>query len=326
MVRVYILVFILLILTKQSVQAQQSASYGLWTLDISHDDKYIATGGDDSLLKIYTNDFRLQVEIKLEKFGMIRHLAWHPKENLLGVTTRHSTFFLNPETRKDMPLEGNPGGARASGWNYTGELFAAASGSGQLWIWNRQGKLLHKTQKKDRKDFLALDWHPSKNILVTVGDEIRIYDTSGHQLNMFPHRKQLAGILTVKWHPSGDFFVTGDYGHPAEGVKTLLQFWKPDGTLIKEWSGSKHEFRYIRWNKQGTLLATGSDALRIWSDQGELLYTGETDGHTLWGVDWVSDSAKIITASFGKGDVKVWDSKAKLLTVVHGNEYPRTRQ
>ena len=87
------------------------------------------------------------------------------------------------------------------------------------------------------KIFLGMDWHPSKNILTTVGDEIRIFDTSGKQLDIFKHRQQQAGLLTVKWHPSGEFFVTGDYGHPKEGIPVLLQFWQPDGKLYQrmEW-------------------------------------------------------------------------------------------
>ena len=169
----------------------------------------------------------------------------------------------------------------------------------------------------DTKDFLGMDWHPSKNIFTTVGDEIRIFDTSGTQLNVFKHRQQRAGLLTVKWHPSGNFFVTGDYGHPKEGVPVLLQFWQTDGKLIKEWAGSETEYRNIRWNKQGTYLATGSDALRIWTKDGHLLYTAKQENNGgLWGVDWDSDSKRIVTVSFGNGNIRLWDDKAKLLKTI----------
>lgn len=251
---------------------------------------------------------------------MIRNVSWHPDGKLLGISTRHNIWIFNPETGEEISLAGNPTGSRAIGWNYNGELFAAAAGSGIIWIWNKQGKLLRQIQKvspdgkKDIKDFIAMDWHPSKNILATVGDEIRIYDTSGKQLIMFKHRERQALILTVKWHPSGEFFVTGDYGHPDEGIKTLLQFWKPDGTLIREWTESQKEFRIIRWSKDGNHLATGSEALRIWSKNGQLLYTGEAGGAVLWGVDWTSDASKIVTVSYSDGAVRAWSNKAKLLS------------
>jgi WD40 repeat protein len=118
----------------------------------------------------------------------------------------------------------------------------------------------------------------------------------------------------VKWHPSGDFFVTGDYGHPKEGIPVLLQFWKSDGTLIREWNGSKYEYRNIRWNKDGTRLATASDELRIWTNDGKLLYSGKQNGEpALWGVDWTSDTKNIITVTYNPGDMQLWDKKGKLL-------------
>ena len=36
--------------------------------------------------------------------------------------------------------------------------------------------------------------------------------------------------------------------------------------------------------------------LRIWTKDGRLLYTGKQEGNSvLWGVDWISDSKKIVT-------------------------------
>ena len=301
---------------------KSSAGKGLWTVDISHDDKYIALGGDDSLLRIYANDLKLYKAFKLKE--MIRAVDWHPKTNLLAISTRKNIWILDPETAKEVQLEGDHKGSRTIAWNYNGEMLAAAAGSGVVWVWNKEGKLLRTIQKvdesgtPDKKDFLGIDWHPSKDILTTVGDEIRIFDTSGKQLNVFKHRVQQAGLLTVKWHPSGDFFVTGDYGHPKEGIATLLQFWQPDGKLVKEWNESEKEFRNIRWNKPGTQLATASDALRVWSKEGKLLYTGKQEGNAvLWGVDWFSDSKKIVTVSYDSGNIQLWDDKAKLLKTIN---------
>lgn len=316
----YQILGVLLIITQSSrgQNIKSTAGKGLWTVDISHDDKYIALGGDDSLLRIFDGDLKLFKAVKLNE--MIRAVNWHPKENVLAISTRNSSWIMDPETGKEIQLEGDHKGSRTIAWNHNGEMLAAAAGSGVLWVWNKNGKLLRRIQKADengtpdKRDFLGLDWHPSKNILTTVGDEIRIFDTSGKQLNVFKHRSQLAGLLTVKWHPSGEFFVTGDYGHPNEGIPTLLQFWQPDGKLIKEWNESKMEFRNIRWNKQGTHLATASDALRVWTKEGQLLYTGKQVGNSvLWGVDWVSNSKKIVTVSFDSGNIQLWDDKAKLL-------------
>ncbi|MFZ6023394.1 MAG: hypothetical protein ACOYVG_02950 [Bacteroidota bacterium] len=84
------------------------------------------------------------------------------------------------------------------------------------------------------------------------------------------HREEPTGILSVEWHPSGNFFVSGDYGHDGEAVHSLLQYWTPEGKLFKTSKGSKMEYRDLQWNQDGTLLATASDKLRIWTKEGEL--------------------------------------------------------
>ena len=139
-------------------------------------------------------------------------------------------------------------------------------------------------------------------------------DTMGTTLKVIRHRKEQTGVLTINWHPSGEFFATGDYGHDKEGIKSIIQFWKPDGTLTKTLYGSKAEYRNIRWNKSGTLLASASDALRIWNTNGKLVCTGKSKD-LLWGLDWNSQSEKIITSSIS-GKIKIWNANAKLIADV----------
>lgn len=46
--------------------------------------------------------------------------------------------------------------------------------------------------------------------------------------------------------------------------------------------------------KDGSRLATGSEALRIWTKDGNLLYKGKADGSVLWGEDWTSGANKLL--------------------------------
>jgi WD40 repeat protein len=167
---------------QQGKASVSHVTHGLWTLDISADNKYFATGGDDSLLRIYKSDFTLLRSVKLIKPGMIRFISWHPKKNIMAIATLRDIWMMNAETGEIIPLEGKKNGSRTTAWNHSGELLASADHNGIVNIWDSKGKLLRQIFKttddaRDSKSFLGLDWHPSKNILVTVGDEIRIYDT-----------------------------------------------------------------------------------------------------------------------------------------------------
>ena len=280
---------------------------GVWTLDWSYDDAYVATGGDDSTLYIYrTSDYSLHQSVKLN--GMIKSARWHPRENVLAIATHMGVSLLHLPSGQLSPINALTVGGRGIGWNHTGELLALADGRGVVQIVNRQGTLLRSIPKHNNHSYLALDWHPTKNILVASSDEIHVFDTSGKQLSFIRHRKEPAGILSLRWHPSGAFFASGDYGHEDEGIPTLLQFWKEDGTLLKTMLGSKAEFRNIHWSRDGQFLATASDALRIWNREGELLSTGTT-GYNLWSIGWNSTGSQVLTASFD-GHFDLWTPKA----------------
>ena len=287
---------------------------GIWATEWSSDGKYFALGGDDSTLWIYeASDYSLYKSYKLN--SMLRGLSWHPKENLLAVSSMRGVQLLNMKTLQLKTIPDLKDGGRGIGWNHTGELLALAGG-GIVTVMNKEGKLIRSIPKHNNNSYLALDWHPTKDIIVTASDEIILFDTSGKQLQFIKHRKENTGVLSVKWHPSGEFFASGDYGHEKEGKPTILQFWKEDGTLLKTITGHHAEIRNLRWNKGGSRLATASDALRIWSKGGELLYTGESK-EILWGIAWSPDNKNIVTGSFENGKVKLWNSKATFIKEIN---------
>jgi len=314
---VYILgFFALFMLGNKHAQAQNSPIKKkqelLWTTDWSADNQFIAVGGDGSLLRIYDAKL-LKPIMSFPLHSMIRQVSWHPKRNILAIaTSADNVSILNIATKKMVKLNGITSGARGIGWNFNGDLLATADNDGLVKIWNVQGKLLRTIKKEsDDNSYFSLHWHPHKNLIAVSGDDLRIIDTSGVTLKIIKHRKENTGILAVRWHPSGDFLTTGDYGQDKEGIPSVIQFWKPDGTLIKVLYGSKAEYRNIQWNKEGTFLATASDALRIWNKNGDLLFTGKSED-LLWGLDWNNSSSQIVTTSIN-GQIKLWTAKATLI-------------
>lgn len=284
---------------------------GIWAAEWSPDGKFIALGGDDSTLWLYkAGEYNVYKTYKLN--SGLRGLSWHPKEKLLAIANMKGIQMLDLNTGQLTTIPGLTTGGRGISWHPKGQMLALADGRGIVQIMDKTGRVIRSITKHNNHSYLSIDWHPTKDIVVTASDEIILFDTSGRQLNMFRHRPEHTGILSVKWHPSGEFFASGDYGHENEGKPTLLQFWKEDGTLIKSMSGHHEEIRNLRWNHDGSLLATASDALRIWQKDGRLLHTG-TCGEVLWGIAWSKDNRFIVTGSFADGAVKLWDNQAKLL-------------
>lgn len=321
MIKSFFFVFIFLLHLACINNVQESAIKGiaantvnkgpvLWTIDWSPDGKYFAIGGDDRLLRIYTaTNFKL---LNRYKFATaVQCLDWNQNGKLLAIALDDNPVqILNIETGQFIQLQKTTG-SRALAWNNNGAMLATGDYDGLLYIWNKEGRLLKTIKKDNTRTYLSVDWHPKKNIILTGSDKIRLFDTSGNLLQSVKHRSVETVILTVKWHPGGAFFAIGDYGHKEEGIESLLQFWKEDGTLIKSLRGSKAEYRNIRWNKDGSLLATASDALRLWSKDGEIIYTGKTED-LLWGIDWNIQSENIVSTS-EKGNIRIWSDKAILV-------------
>lgn len=198
-------------------------------------------------------------------------------------------------------------------WNRTGELLAISEFEGEVSVFNKKGQRISRFMA-DCKSVTDIDWHPEKDLMVTVGSEIGLYGVKGDTINKFKARRDRVLLLCVEWHPSGEFFVTGDYGDfDAKGVENvLLQYWHPDGTKIHEITGGEYECRNIRWNSSGTKLASASEALRVWSSEGRLISGSKASDDLLWGVDWSPDSRSIITTS-KNGHIVLWNDKAKKL-------------
>jgi WD40 repeat protein len=289
---------------------------GIWTLDWSPDDKYVALGGDDSLLRIY--DARSWKLFRVYKARhMIRQVKWSSDNKWLAVSGAfNSVDILDLQTDETRQFLGLEHGARGIAWNYNNELIAAADGAGVVRIWNMEGKLLRSITKPDRKSYLSIDWHPDKNMLAVSGDDIRIMDTAGNTLHVIRHRKEATGILTTRWHPSGRFLSSGDYGHHNEGIPSLIQFWTPEGKLIKTLISSKKEYRILSWNLHGTQLAASGDALHIYSSDGAYLKKSIPLNGVIWGLDWDRSEKRVIAAEFD-GTVKLYDRNARLLRTIH---------
>jgi WD40 repeat protein len=283
--------------------------HSIWSAEWSSSGKNYVVGGDDSTIWVYNaNDRKLAKKFKLN--AAVRAFAWHPTENLVAVATSKGIELLDLTKNKFTVVPGLLTGGRGIDWNKDGTLLAIADGYGKIKIINRNNEVIKSISKHNTNSYMALDWHPHKDILLVSSDEILLYDISGKLLKMIKHRKEQTGVLSVTWHPTGNFFVSGDYGHENEGTPTLLQFWKEDGTLIKSISGHHKEIRNLRWSPDGTKLASAADALRIWSINGDLLAEG-TSKANLWGLAWNPNGQQIVTGTFANGFIQVWDDNAK---------------
>ena len=318
MIRIQILTFlnfVMVVFCNQTIAQNSLTKEILWTTDWSPNGKYIAIGGNADSLKFYSES-NLRPYKSLPVSNTITRVKWHPTKNIIAVTTQMSdekSFIFNLETNEKIELTGiSTDGARGIDWNYTGEYLAIADNDGQILIYDLKGKLFRKFVNENTKSITAIDWHPKKNIITTVTEKIRFFDIEGNLLISIKHRQEEVLLLSIAWHKTGDFFVTGDYGDEKD--KSLLQYWNEQGELIKSIDISKGEYRNLAWNSKGDRLASASDALRIWDTKGSLISEGNSKDY-LWGVSWNKKGNRIITSSMEQRII-LWSKNAKKIKLI----------
>ncbi len=284
----------------------------IWTAEWSPDGAYFAYAGNIDSIKIYkSSDYSVFRSLAVK--NTVTRIKWHPTKNILVYTTQLSedkSSIYNLEKGEKTELTGiSVDGARGIDWNSDGSKFVIADNDGQIIIYNEKGELLNTIKTDYSKSYTSIDWHPTKNILLATGNNIKLFNTNGQLLKSIQHRKEDVLLLSATWHPSGKLFACGDYGDGS--IKTYLQFWDENGALLQSIDISKGEYRNLVWNKKGTMLASASDKLRIWNNRAKLLFEGNSSSY-LWGLSWNEKEEKIITSSLN-GEVLIWNTKGEIL-------------
>lgn len=279
----------------------------IWAAAWSPDGRYVASGGNSEALTIWSAD-TWQVTEQHSFPKTITNTAWHPAQPKLAVTlhlTSETSVIIDMENKKKTALPGlSPEGARAAAWSPDGKLLAIGDNEGYLSLY-APGGALERQVKVDPKAIIGLSWHPEGLQIATVGSKLGFYNLETETVQTIDHRDTPVLMLSVAWHPSGDFLALGDYGDYEQKLPPLLQFRKPNGALIKSIKKSRAEYRNLSWSPDGKTLATASDGVRLWSVEGRLLGHALNDQY-LWGLDWSPDGQQLVVTTAG-GAVKVLD-------------------
>jgi WD40 repeat protein len=300
---------------------EKNNRYWFWAADWHPANDQVALGGTQDTLRILsTKSFRLLKNYPYK--GTITQTKWHPAKNKLAVSVQDGISkpsILNLDTDNRILLDSISGdGARALGWNHSGNILAVGDYDGYLTLFDENGNFLKKINT-NQKGIIGLDWHPGEDLIVAVGEKITLYHFQTDRLTNIEDRKEDILMLCVEWNPDGRFFVTGDYGDFEYHHPPLLQYWSYDGRKIKSIEKSKAEYRNMSWSGDGDLLATASEKIRLWNKNGEPVAEKTTD-NLLWGIDWNGDASKLVVTD-DKGKIIFWDRNRDTLFELQSNSY-----
>ena len=299
----------------------------LWTARWNHDGSLFSVGGVHTLWVFDTQTLKRKSLLASthsvrsgdtnSPYMAVTRIAWHPNSNLLAVSSQGRNVngiydMASGERITLTPRQDDFG--RGVSWSPDGSRLAYSIDD-RLRISKADGTLLYDIPRyRDAKGLTGVAWRPTGDRIVTVGARITLHDAQGKPIKQVVHRPEaqesIQLLLCVAWHPSGDFFVVGDYGTDVDDP--VLQFWSADGELLKSITlKGDTQIRNVSWNHDGSRLASASGKLRIWKKDGTLESEAKAPD-LLWGVDWHPNGDKIITSSL-EGRITLWNSTAEVV-------------
>ncbi len=291
----------------------------LWAVDVSPDGSLLATSGLPTQWLYDTDGLEPNTRGRVLPPIVGSAAVFSPDGNWLGVTgPPESTGLYHLDTGRFVHFETDEG-ARGIAWNHDGSMVAISGHDGAIRVWNvaddvAKPKLVYKHRIENGKSLTGVAWHPSENKVIAIGEFVLLYDFSQEEPiepTTIVHRPNSRGpclLLCAAWHPSGAYFVIGDYGNHDFGDAPEIQFRADDGSLKHRFERPGAEFRQIQWNPDGTRFAATSDALLIYDAKGALLHESKVDSK-LWGLAWSPDGTTIYTTNM-LGEFMRWESDA----------------
>jgi len=174
--------------------------------------------------------------------GMIR--AWNPKSGECLAAFAAGSFW-----------------AEQIAWNCDG-CYLASSSARILRIWNTDCSL-RKELQPFTSSIYGLAWNPENQtqLAAICYGELRIFDVNDPEMAI--SHEWPGALISAAWSPDGKYIACGT----QDGG---IQVWQIDALDHMQMNGYEGKVNLVRWNMDGTLLATdGSPDCAVWDFTGE---------------------------------------------------------
>jgi|GEM_PF-1046011 len=250
----------------------------LRTSSWSPDGKFLAVGGDDTVIIIYYTSNWTEYRTLEGHRGSVLTLAWSPDGKLLA--SGSGTDKVDPHNMPENEiriwntttwttaqiLKGHVDGVMGLRWSPNGTRLASASDDKTIRIWDVSTWKTEKVLAGHTLGALDVAWSPDGKTLVSGSRDYKVmawdYDT-GKALGRYTEANC---VRSVDFHPSGKFYANSGVDEVQLKVRDTLT-----GAILKSFTEglpTKSDVMSSRWSPDGKFLASGAGkehALRVYS-------------------------------------------------------------
>ena len=153
---------------------ESDGKFGL-SIDVSNDDKYVASGHEDGNVYLYSLEMnRLLHALPGQQHRPVRSLAFSPASALLASGSDSSAISVH-DIRHGMQVEnimGHTAWVVSVDWDQTGELLLSASSDGCVKVWDVPNRECISTQTENSGSIWSAKWFRStQKGFLTAGEE-----------------------------------------------------------------------------------------------------------------------------------------------------------
>ena len=285
----------------------------------SPDGKYLATGSNDNIDRLWSLQSHFFVEFKKDKDN-VESVAFSPDGKYLATGSWSKTAHLwDLQGNLIAEFNGHRSWVRSVAFSPDGKYLATGSDK-TAYLWDLQGNLIRELKGHNSEYVRSVAFSPDGKYLATGSS---VWDLKGNLLRKFtghivafsPDGKYLATGSSV-WDLKGNLLrkFTGrivafspDGKYLATGSDKTARLWDLQGNLVVEFKGHRSFVMSVAFSPDGQYLATGSDdnTARLWDLQGNLI--AEFKGHKddVKSVAFSPDGKYLATGSWDK-TVRLW--------------------
>jgi WD40 repeat protein/energy-coupling factor transporter ATP-binding protein EcfA2 len=278
-----------------------------WVISVavSHDDKYIATGSQDSTVRLLSIEGKL-LNIFTGHQGWVNSVAFSPDGKHIVSGGQDSTLrSWSIESRLSKTFKA-PNGSEIYSvvFSRDGKYIATGNKDSTVQLWSIEGKLLNTLKSKNKSTVRSVAFSPDGKYVISGNEDstIQLWSIEGKLLNTFK-RGHPSAVMSVTFSPDGRYIVSG-------GIDRTVRLWDINGQLLDKRNDHEDQVASVTFSRDSQYIVSSSfdNSLRLWRiiNGSELVEQAILRGHKGEILSTAISDSRFIVSGGRDGTVRKW--------------------